>query len=346
MVPLWSVVCTLRIQRKLFGLPSIGRLTHYVEPLHIPQVRCDSGVREGSEISIYYDPLICKLVTNGKSRDEALRVMRDALDHYVIRGVINNIPLLRDIVTEKRFKSGNITTKYLPETYPDGFKGVILSERETAQLAAIAAALYARHKARAVEFKNQPVSSTTSALMSGNETALSVTVPHLDDRKKSEHRVVAHSQSGNLVKITVDGVEYSVRGDLNLAKRCLSVVVGDEELVVQPIKLEMAGRLTLQYKGSWFHLKVIPELAGEYQKYMHEKPQADMTKLVVAPMPGLIKSVAVTAGQEVIEGQELCVIEAMKMQNSLTAGRTGKVKAVMVKAGQTVDAEETLVELE
>jgi len=273
--------------------------------------------------------------------------MRDALDHYVIRGVINNIPMLRDIVIEKRFRSGNITTKYLPETYPDGFKGVILSERETCQLAAIAAALYARLKERSYKFKNQPLStSTSSSMRTANETSLSVTVPHLDDRKKSVHRVVANFQSGNLIKTTVDGVNYDVRGDLRMTNPVLSVMVGEEELIIQPIRLEMAGRLILQYKGSWFPINVIPQIAAEYQKYMHEKPQADMTKLVIAPMPGVIKSVAVSAGQPVIEGQELCVIEAMKMQNSLTAGRNGKVKAVKVKAGQTVDAEEVLVELE
>jgi len=128
----WSFECRVYAEDpyKGFGLPSVGRLTKYEEPTHIPGIRCDSGIREGSEISIYYDPLICKLVSHGRNRDEALDRISNALDHYVIRGVTHNIPLLRDIVDEKRFRSGNITTKYLPETYPEGFMGATLSADE------------------------------------------------------------------------------------------------------------------------------------------------------------------------------------------------------------------------
>lgn len=126
----WAFECRVYAEDpyKAFGLPSIGRLRTYSEPLHIPNVRCDSGINEGSEISIYYDPMICKLVTYGPDRQTALNTMAKALDSYVIRGVTHNIPLLRDIVTEKRFVSGNISTKYLSEVYPDGFKGSFYSK--------------------------------------------------------------------------------------------------------------------------------------------------------------------------------------------------------------------------
>uniref|UniRef100_A0A3Q2CSH5 Propionyl-CoA carboxylase subunit alpha n=1 Tax=Cyprinodon variegatus TaxID=28743 RepID=A0A3Q2CSH5_CYPVA len=108
---------------KSFGLPSIGRLSQYQEPLNLNNVRVDSGIEEGSDISIYYDPMISKLVTYGSTRAEALARMEDALDSYVIRGVTHNIPLLREIITHPRFVSGDITTNFLPEVYPDGFKG-------------------------------------------------------------------------------------------------------------------------------------------------------------------------------------------------------------------------------
>uniref|UniRef100_K1PAY7 Propionyl-CoA carboxylase alpha chain, mitochondrial n=1 Tax=Magallana gigas TaxID=29159 RepID=K1PAY7_MAGGI len=121
----WSFECRVYAEDpyKSFGMPSIGRLEKYIEPSHIDQVRCDSGIQEGSEISVYYDPMICKLVTYGSNRQEALDVMVKALDSYVIKGVTHNIPLLRDIVTEERFVAGNISTNYLPTVYPDGFKG-------------------------------------------------------------------------------------------------------------------------------------------------------------------------------------------------------------------------------
>lgn len=139
----WGIECRVYAEDpyKAFGLPSVGRLTSYVEPLLIDGVRCDSGITEGSEISIYYDPMICKLVSYGDSRQEALDIMAKALDNYVIRGVANNIPLLRDIITEERFVSGAITTNYLPETYPEGFQGTVLSDSEARNLAAVGAAV-------------------------------------------------------------------------------------------------------------------------------------------------------------------------------------------------------------
>uniref|UniRef100_A0A8C1GAF0 Propionyl-CoA carboxylase subunit alpha n=1 Tax=Cyprinus carpio TaxID=7962 RepID=A0A8C1GAF0_CYPCA len=127
---------------KSFGLPSIGRLSQYQEPLNLPNVRVDSGIQEGSDISIYYDPMISKLVTYGKTREEALKKMEEALDNYVIRGVTHNIPLLREIIVHPRFVSGDISTKFLPEVYPDGFKGHMLTAGERRELLATAAALY------------------------------------------------------------------------------------------------------------------------------------------------------------------------------------------------------------
>uniref|UniRef100_A0A8C1SZR4 Propionyl-CoA carboxylase subunit alpha n=1 Tax=Cyprinus carpio TaxID=7962 RepID=A0A8C1SZR4_CYPCA len=127
---------------KSFGLPSIGRLSQYQEPLNLPNVRVDSGIQEGSDISIYYDPMISKLVTYGKTREEALKKMEEALDNYVIRGVTHNIPLLREIIVHPRFVSGDISTKFLPEVYPDGFKGHMLTAGERRELLATTAALY------------------------------------------------------------------------------------------------------------------------------------------------------------------------------------------------------------
>jgi propionyl-CoA carboxylase alpha chain len=139
---------------KNFGLPSIGRLSSYEEPTNVRNVRCDSGIEEGSEISIYYDPMICKLVTYGDNRQEALNLMTDALDNYVIRGVTNNISLLRDIVTEDKFVKGDISTKYLYETYPQGFKGKQMNAKETEDLAATAACIFFKHLEQSSQFLN------------------------------------------------------------------------------------------------------------------------------------------------------------------------------------------------
>lgn len=127
---------------KNFGLPSIGRLHRYIEPTSIPRVRCDSGIVEGSEISIYYDPMICKLVTYGSSREEARKTMISALDEYVIRGVSHNISLLRAIMGEESFIRGDTDTSYLSKIWPDGFTGITLTPTSKNHLAAIAACVY------------------------------------------------------------------------------------------------------------------------------------------------------------------------------------------------------------
>ncbi|XP_067007464.2 propionyl-CoA carboxylase alpha chain, mitochondrial isoform X2 [Anabrus simplex] len=139
---------------KNFGLPSIGRLHKYIEPTHLPNVRCDSGIEEGSEISIYYDPMICKLVCYGKNRQEAINRSIQALDSYVIRGVTHNIPLLRDILTEEKFVKGDLSTNYLPETYPDGFKGKTLKNSEKKTLVSMAASVFAKMDIRSRMFIN------------------------------------------------------------------------------------------------------------------------------------------------------------------------------------------------
>jgi propionyl-CoA carboxylase alpha chain len=135
-------------------------------------VRCDSGIEEGSEISIYYDPMICKLITYAKSRDQAIEKQIQALDEYVIRGVTHNIPLLRDIFTEKLYRSGNITTAYLPTVYPDGFSGKVYTQEEKNDLVAIAAAFHARDAYRSGHFLN----AAEPTIASPNELELAVYV--------------------------------------------------------------------------------------------------------------------------------------------------------------------------
>lgn len=151
----WAVECRVYAEDpyKSFGLPSIGRLSQYQEPIHLPGVRVDSGIQPGSDISIYYDPMISKLITYGSDRTEALKRMEDALDNYVIRGVTHNIALLREVIINSRFIKGDINTKFLSDVYPDGFKGHKLTENERSQLLAIAASLFVASQLRAQHFQ-------------------------------------------------------------------------------------------------------------------------------------------------------------------------------------------------
>uniref|UniRef100_A0A4W6C0K5 Propionyl-CoA carboxylase alpha chain, mitochondrial n=1 Tax=Lates calcarifer TaxID=8187 RepID=A0A4W6C0K5_LATCA len=285
---------------KSFGLPSIGRLSQYHEPLNLSNVRVDSGIQEGSDISIYYDPMISKLVTYGATRSEALARMEDALDNYVIRGVTHNIPLLREIITHPRFISGDISTNFLPEVYPDGFKGHQLEADTRRELLASAAALYITAQLRSQRFLGElsPVEC--------NHWELCVEL----------------GEQRHVLEITKSGNVYT----------CLS--------------RDASGNIVLQYLGTSFQVRVLSKLAAELNSYMPEKVPEDTSSILRSPMPGTMVAVSVKPGDTVAEGQEICVIEAMKMQNSLTAVKQAKVKSVHCKPGDTVGEGDLLVELE
>uniref|UniRef100_A0A8C7EES6 Propionyl-CoA carboxylase alpha chain, mitochondrial n=1 Tax=Nothoprocta perdicaria TaxID=30464 RepID=A0A8C7EES6_NOTPE len=291
----WAVECRVYAEDpyKSFGLPSIGKLTQYQEPLHLPSVRVDSGIQQGSDISIYYDPMISKLITYGSNRAEALKRMEEALDNYVIRGVTHNISLLREVIIHPRFVQGDISTKFLPEVYPDGFKGHKLTDPERRELLATAASLYVAEQLRSQRFLAQPENRRDGAgVGAGARWELSV---NLEDGVYP----VTVSKSDSTFSVEVDGMKLNVTGEWNLASPLLSVTVDGTQRTIQRLSRDASGNLSIQFLGT-----------------------------------------------VVSEGQEICVIEAMKMQNSLAAAKTGKVKAVHCRAGDTVGEGDLLVELE
>nr|XP_005586233.2 propionyl-CoA carboxylase alpha chain, mitochondrial isoform X2 [Macaca fascicularis] len=317
----WAVECRVYAEDpyKSFGLPSIGRLSQYQEPLHLPGVRVDSGIQPGSDISIYYDPMISKLITYGSDRTEALKRMADALDNYVIRGVTHNIALLREVIINSRFVKGDISTKFLSDVYPDGFKGHMLTKSEKNQLLAIASSLFVAFQLRAQHFQENSRMPIIKPDIANWELSIK-----LHDKV---HTVVA-SNSGSTFLVEVDGSKLNVTSTWNLALPLLSVSVDGTQR-------------TVQYK-----VNILTKLAAELNKFVLEKVTEDTSSVLRSPMPGVVVAVSVKPGDTVAEGQEICVIEAMKMQNSMTAGKTGTVKSVHCQAGDTVGEGDLLVELE
>uniref|UniRef100_A0A667GP05 Propionyl-CoA carboxylase alpha chain, mitochondrial n=1 Tax=Lynx canadensis TaxID=61383 RepID=A0A667GP05_LYNCA len=317
----WAVECRVYAEDpyKSFGLPSVGRLSQYQEPIHLPGVRVDSGIQPGSDISIYYDPMISKLITYGSDRTEALKRMEDALDNYVIRG-----------------KNKYINTKFLSDVYPDGHK---LTEIERNQLLAIASSLFVAFQLRAQHFQEHENSRVPIIQPQVANWQLSV---KLHDEV---HTVVASNSgptfSSYLVsqQVEVDGSKLNVTSTWNLASPLLSVSVDGTPRTVQ------VNVLMIYFEGS-YKVHILTKLAAELNKYMLEKAAEDTSSILRSPMPGVVVTVSVKPGDMVAEGQEICVIEAMKMQNSMTAGKTGKVKSVRCKAGDTVGEGDLLVELE
>ncbi|XP_068038633.1 propionyl-CoA carboxylase alpha chain, mitochondrial isoform X6 [Anomalospiza imberbis] len=335
----WAVECRVYAEDpyKSFGLPSIGKLSQYQEPLHVPSVRVDSGIQQGSDISIYYDPMISKLITYGSNRAEALKRMEDALDNYVIRGVAHNISLLREVIVHPRFVQGDISTKFLPEVYPDGFKGHELTDFERRQLLATAASLYVAEQLRSQRFLGIPRIPIAKSKRSSWELSV-----HLGDGIYP----VAVSKHGSSFSVEVDGMKLNVTSEWNLASPLLSVTIDGAQRTIQRISRNASGETSIQFLGTVYKLQILTKVAAELSKYMPEKAAEDTSSILRSPMPGTVVAVSVKPGDMVSEGQEICVIEAMKMQNSMIAAKTGKVKAVHCKAGDTVGEEDLLVELE
>ncbi|CAG8517950.1 23316_t:CDS:10, partial [Racocetra persica] len=337
-------------------LPSIGRLSKYIEPQSSTdkhEVRCDSGIVEGSEISIYYDPLICKLSTYGETRDEAINIMLKALDSYVIKGVTHNIPLLREVISSRRFRSGNISTKFLAEEYPGGFKGHVVKDESLHELISISAFVHAKRDLRNWSWidgketlfrgdlnKNAPSKWDLWITINKNKVIEPINV-------KVEKKNMSEEEFEILIPNhpkTIISAKWPLESPLINA----FLLIDNQEnktLIAQYVDPLPIG-FRLQYAGTKFDITVHTQRQHELSQHMIEKPKQDLSKVILSPMPGSVVSVAVEAGDMVAEGTEIAVVEAMKMQNILRASRASKVKKVNVKPGDAVAAEEVIVELE
>ncbi|RHZ00036.1 hypothetical protein DYB35_011828 [Aphanomyces astaci] len=316
----WAMESRVYAEDPLRGfLPSIGRLLTYDEPHHLPGVRVDSGVTEGSDISMHYDPMISKLVTHGKvccalllsDRKECLERMKFALDHYVIRGPGNNMAFMQDVYRHPRFESGNITTKFIAEEYPDGFTGVKLNAEQTHEVIVAGALMHL--KASRSSNKNKAAQVWT--------TAAGTTVTQLPESFQGAHAVRA---------VAVGSTIYaSVGGSSNW------VIVNDFDWSPK------APLFSADISANRRALQVLKKLPEGFQ-IQHHGAVHD----VVGGIHRLLVSVAVQAGDHVQIGQEVAVVEAMKMQNVIRASKKGIIKAVLHPAGAALKVDEIIVEFE
>ncbi|KAJ2588355.1 hypothetical protein IWW49_003029 [Coemansia sp. RSA 1797] len=349
----WAIESRVYAEDPEKYLPSIGTLSKYVEPRSWKtenDVRCDSGINEGSEISMYYDPMICKLSTHGPTRADAIATMNHALDQYLIKGVTHNIPLLRDVVSSSDFASGRITTAFLADHYPHGFKGHKLTSETAEQLATTSATL---------QFIRQARESYTHVASRSASYVLLLPQLQPDGVHKLEARVTltldsetVSLQGANTFTVSTEFTNGEYASTTNTLK-----VVWDVDMPFVEIK-HASGDLTVQFLdplplgfrvqflGTKFDIDVLLPRQRELMRFMKERERLDTSKLVLSPMPGTIVSVAVKPGDVVAEGAEVAVVEAMKMQNVLRAPRAGTVKAVHVQPGSTVSGDDIMVELE
>ncbi|MBL8584357.1 MAG: acetyl/propionyl/methylcrotonyl-CoA carboxylase subunit alpha, partial [Rhizobiaceae bacterium] len=319
-------------------LPSIGRLTRYRPPEEGVQaggtiVRNDTGVFEGGEISMYYDPMIAKLCTWAPDRATAINAMADALDAFEVEGIGHNLPFVSAVMGHERFREGRLTTAFIAEEWPDGFHGTTPSQEEVRKLAAVAAFVNQRVQKRAVLISgvlaNHPrsVGRDWVVTLAGSEAAVNL-------REEGGHTVVAFGDAPSL----------AVSGDWLPGRTLATFRVGGETMHV---KVSPAGSgYRLRWRGIDAVARVRTPRSAELARLMPEKLPPDTSKMLLCPMPGVITSITVAEGDTVEAGQALATVEAMKMENVLRAERRATVKRIAASAGASLAVDELIMEFE
>ena len=318
-------------------LPSIGRLSRYRPPVAAvsPEavVRNDTGVFEGGEISMYYDPMIAKLCTWAPDRGQAIAAMRGALDAFEIEGIGHNLPFLSAVMDHPRFIEGDITTAFIAEEYPDGFQGATLPAAELRRVAAAAAAMH-----RVAEIRRARISGR----MDNHERRVGsdwvVTL-----QGESFPVTIDADRSGATIRFA-DGDAMRVVSDWRPGQPLARLEVNGAPLVVKVARITAGYRMRL--RGADLKVSVMLPRMAELAARLPEKAPPDTSKLLLCPMPGLVVRIDVAEGDEVFDGQPLAMVEAMKMENVLRAERSGRVAKIHAKAGDSLAVDDVIMEFE
>ncbi len=328
----WSIENRVYAEDPYRGfLPSIGRLVRYNPPEAVDEegekVRIDDGVAEGGEVSMFYDPMIAKLITWAPTRDAAIDAQVAALDAFEIEGPGNNLDFLSALMQHSRFRAGALTTGFIAEEYPDGFHGAPASPELLGTLAAIAAFAATAEADRARRIDGQlgrrlrPPSAWTVRIDGVDH------VVRLDEDE-----------------VSVDGAVIDLALEYTPGDRYVAAEIGDEPLTVKIARTRSGFKLTT--RGASHMARVLPAHVAPYAQHLIEKVPPDLSKFLIAPMPGLLVRLDVGEGDAVQPGQPLAVVEAMKMENILRAEKAATVKALQAKAGDSLAVDQVILELE
>ncbi|MFX0541388.1 acetyl-CoA carboxylase biotin carboxylase subunit [Roseovarius sp. S4756] len=334
----WAMECRLYAEDPYRNfLPSIGRLTRYRPPEELDVegaiVRNDTGVYEGGEISMYYDPMIAKLCTWGPDRDAAIEGMRVALDSFEVEGIGHNLPFLSAVMDHPKFVSGDITTAFIAEEYPDGFDGAVLDDATLRRVAASCAAMHRVGEIRRTRISGRmdnherKVGDDWNVALQGTSFDL-----HIEARRGG---ATVHFEDGSAVEVVSDWTP----GD-HLAR----IDVDGAPLVLKVGKI--SGGFRIRCRGADLKVHVRTPRQAELAGRMPEKQAPDTSKMLLCPMPGLVVKMNVAVGEEVQEGQALCTVEAMKMENILRAEKQGVVSVVNAGPGDSLAVDEVIMEFE
>jgi propionyl-CoA carboxylase alpha chain len=296
------------------------------------RVRVDDGVADGGEVSMFYDPMIAKLITWAPTREAAIEAQVAALDQFVIDGISYNVDFLSALMQHPRFRKGDLATDFIADGYPDGFEGAPADGQLIEDLTAIAGMVSVITDERAAEIDGQL------------GPPIHVLCERVVKIAGEQHLVRIKPYKGGTLAVTDDGDLVDIVGRWTPGQRLLSVTVDGRHRIVQ---VKRVGRSwELQTRGASHRVQVLSPHVADLAKFMLDKPPPDLSRLLLAPMPGLLTRLDVAVGDKVEPGQPVAVMEAMKMENILRAPKAATVKATPAKAGDSLAVDQVIVEFE
>jgi len=346
----WAIECRINAEDPFRNfLPSTGRLVRYQPPETTMQqaeptrfgVRVDTGVYEGGEIPMFYDSMIAKLIVHGKDRAEAIAKMREALNGFVIRGVSSNIPFQAALLAHPDFGTGNFNTGFIAQHYAAGFKAEDVPHDDPLFLVALAG--FIRRKARERE-------AGISGQLRGHEVQIEhdyVAVVNLGGGHSERHTLHISEFGGALgeARVRVDDKDYRIVSRSRLNDVRIAGLVNGQTFTAQAERGTAKNPLAyrIHHGGRSIELTVLSPRAAELQALMPYKAPPDTSKLLLSPMPGLLVHLTAQVGQTVQAGERLAVIEAMKMENILTASQDVTVAEVLAKPGESLSVDQPIL---
>ncbi len=311
-------------------LPSTGRLKKCSPPNENKNVRVDTGIIEGSEVSIFYDPMIAKLTAHGKTREEAINFLSGALDAYYIKGLSHNISFLNALITHPRFKAGNLTTNFIAEEFPDGYELDAGTQEVISKMVAVAALTHNE--------RNERLSPTNSKFEKSEQGIASRWI----GLTKTDNYNISISWADGSYQISVDDTEFIILTDWHVGNPVIEAEINGN-LITAKIERDNSS-YTISHAGTELRLQILSPKIAELNKYMIEKKSSDSGKYLLSPMPGLLVDLKVVEGDSVKEGDELAIVEAMKMENSLRAEQDGSIGVILSEVGDSLEVDQIILE--
>jgi len=312
-------------------LPSIGRVLQYLEPNPVNfkdgKVRNDTGISSGSEISIYYDPMISKLAVHNKDRSSAIELMINALQSYYLSGVENNIGFLISILNDKKFKNGSLSTNFIKDKFKSGYQPEMSITEEITKKISIASVLVFIKQLRKIDLSNSS----------------EFTVKILEQYINIKIEKINYSDQRYIISVKIKNTNFTLSSNWKLNQKLLVAEIDDKKEYFKINKILNLHKINIEYLGIKVDVSIFPSNQENYYKYMPKQSNEDLSRKLMSPMPGLVKTIQLEKNQMVKSGDQLIIIEAMKMENILRSERDCVVDKVLVKEGDSVSTDQELI---